>query len=70
MEVMDALQKKEKPSINESFQWRGRDLNPHPRAYESPAPPLSYLAMSEAPGILLWVRYFVNFKIDRRSFCE
>ncbi len=25
-------------------QWRGWDLNPHPRAYESPAPPLSYLA--------------------------
>jgi hypothetical protein len=24
--------------------WRGWDLNPHPRAYESPAPPLSYLA--------------------------
>lgn len=25
--------------------WRGWDLNPHPRAYESPAPPLSYLAV-------------------------
>ena len=26
--------------------WRGRDLNPRPRAYESPALPLSYLAFS------------------------
>ena len=25
-------------------QWRGGDLNSQPRAYESPAPPLSYLA--------------------------
>src|SRR5687768_1902616 len=25
--------------------WRGRDLNPRPRAYESPALPLSYLAV-------------------------
>lgn len=24
--------------------WRGWDLNPHPMAYESTAPPLSYLA--------------------------
>jgi len=31
---------------------------------------LSYLAMSEAPGILLWVRYFVNFEINRLSFYE
>ena len=29
-------------SLNQ--EWRGWDLNPHPRAYESPAPPLSYLA--------------------------
>ena len=25
--------------------WRGWDLNPQPTAYESAAPPLSYLAM-------------------------
>jgi hypothetical protein len=27
------------------FEWRGRGLNPRPRAYESPALPLSYLAV-------------------------
>jgi len=37
--------------------WRGWDLNPHPRAYESPAPPLSYLAMLESPH--RWCLYAV-----------
>ena len=30
--------------FNEVFLWRGWDLNPRPRAYESPALPLSYPA--------------------------
>jgi hypothetical protein len=32
-------------TVIEKSEWRGWDLNPHPRAYESPAPPLSYLAI-------------------------
>ena len=28
--------------------WRGWDLNPEPMAYESTAPPLSYLAVNES----------------------
>ena len=45
----------------DSNEWREWDLNPRPRAYESPALPLSYLAVCEAPGILLWDAFFVNF---------
>ena len=41
--------------------WRGWDLNPHPRAYESPAPPLSYLATNKAERILPELPAFVNF---------
>src|SRR3954471_12347134 len=32
--------------------WRGADLNCRPRAYESPALPLSYLALSAARKII------------------
>jgi hypothetical protein len=35
-------------------------LNSRPRAYESPALPLSYLGMGRAGQILLWDILFVN----------
>jgi hypothetical protein len=39
---------------------RGGELNSRPRAYESPALPLSYLGMAIAVEILLWEHVFVN----------
>ena len=35
-------------------------MDSRPRAYESPALPLSYLGMGKAPQMLLWVDVFVN----------
>ena len=43
---------------------RGRDLNSRPRAYESPALPLSYLGVTRAPQILLWEEGFVNTRYN------
>ena len=34
--------------LQANFRWRGEDLNFQPRAYESPALPLSYLAIGSA----------------------
>ena len=42
------------------FVCRGGDLDSRPRAYESPALPLSYLGVGGAGQILLWVKRFVN----------
>ena len=33
------------------FEWRRRDSNLRPRAYESPALPLSYIAKLSLPGL-------------------
>jgi hypothetical protein len=46
------------------FWWRGWDLNPHPRAYESPAPPLSYLANRQSGKIVLRYPHFVNANLN------
>ena len=44
--------------------WRGRDLNPRPRAYESPALPLSYLAITA--GIFYPSPILLSIEIDKR----
>ena len=52
-----------KNPLTRVFVCRGGDLDSRPRAYESPALPLSYLGvLARAPQILLWERAFVNVR--------
>ena len=51
-------EKRKPPKMVVFIEWRGAGLNRRPRAYESPALPLSYLARSE--NSVLWGMDFVN----------
>ena len=52
------------------LECRGGDLDSRPRAYESPALPLSYLGVGGAPQILLWDRRIVNSRLSGEGPAE
>ncbi len=57
-----------KTTVIGGLECRGGDLDSRPRAYESPALPLSYLGKAAvgagAPQILLWEDRFVNIPLQ------
>ena len=51
-----------KTALSGGWEWRGWDSNPHPRAYESPAPPIELPRQNTSGKILLRPDSFVNIK--------
>jgi hypothetical protein len=49
------------------MEWRGRESNSQPRAYESPALPLSYLAGLKDTGIIFQARSGINMCADAQT---
>ena len=60
---LSKIKKHQSTDVVDWCECRGGDLDSRPRAYESPALPLSYLGRVRAGQILLWESPFVNVRL-------